>query len=284
MTNPALYNLSHLELIAIHGEKASDFLQGQVTCDVREITTKQTRYAAHCSAKGRVLSFFRIIQFQKQYYLLAPAVMVDLIRTQLKKYAVFSKVSLELDHTLRIIGCTGTEPAYTLEQILGQVPKNPDEAAYAAEKALLIIQAKGALPRFEIIGENAVMDELWKTLRGQYPEQENECWKSLDIAAGVATIYPETSDLFTPHMLNYPSINAVSFKKGCYIGQEVIARTQYLGKAKRSLHKLILKIEHVPKPGETILNESQESIGIIVESALQKANEYDILAVMHDII
>lgn len=273
--------LSNLELIALEGEKAADFLQGQVTCDVREIQDDQTRRAAHCNPKGRILSTFRVLKFAKRFYLLVPASMVDLIIVQLKKYAIFSKVILKRDDSLKVIGCVGKEIAETLEEILGKLPEEPDQAVFYSHN-ILVTRVQGILPRFEIIGLSEAIISLQKTLVAKYQKESEEPWRLWEINSGVPTIYPETCDLFTPQMLNYPALNAVSFKKGCYTGQEVIARTHYLGKVKRHLHTLNLKIGRLPKPGDMLYDADKQAVGTVIDAALQTIGECRLLAVVQD--
>jgi folate-binding protein YgfZ len=272
--------LSDTQFIALEGEKAADFLQGQVTCDVREITETKTRRGAHCSSKGRVLSTFRVFKFAGQLYLTAPAAMKDLIIGQFKKYAVFSKVSLCHTETLQAIGCVGKEMYATLQQLFGQLPEEPDQAIFSTRN-MMLVRVQATLPRFEAIGTLDAIDHLRTALAEKYPLNSNEQWRLLDIQAAVATIYPETQDLFTPHMLNYPALNAVSFKKGCYIGQEVVARTHYLGKAKRHLALLNLQSPIPPKPGDPMHDANGKIVGTVVDYALA-TNQYQLLAVLQD--
>lgn len=277
-------DLSYLTLIAVSGEKTADFLQGQLTCDMRDVNAHQTRRAAHCSRKGRILSTFRVLQFQENFYLLTPLVMSDLVITQLKKYAIFSKVTFMQDDTFKVIGCIGNEIAERLENLFGTLPEKTDQALPYTEneKDMMLVRIQGDLPRFEIIGNSASIFWLQKMLSAKYPIKPPEFWRLSDIQSGIATIYPKTCDLFTPQMLNYPALNAVSFKKGCYVGQEIIARTHYLGKEKKHLHTLRLENRNLPNLGDAINNKTQQIVGTVVDAMFEVSNQSQLLVVLQD--
>lgn len=286
MPDSSFSDLSNLKFIALSGEKTATFLQGQLTCDVREITANQTRRAAHCNPKGRVLSTFRIFQRDENFYLSTPSSMCDFVIEQLKKYAVFSKVTLAEDNSLKAIGCVGKQIALTLATLFNKLPEEPDQAVvYHKEDINFIcirVQSDSEAPRFEIIGDLESINWLQELLLKEYPLKTSDFWRLLDIDLGIANIYPETRDLFIPQMLNYPALNAVSFKKGCYTGQEIIARTHYLGKTKRHLHTLRLKSEELLKAGGTIYDENQEAVGVVVDAVFGVEGEWHCLGVLRN--
>lgn len=183
--------------LEVSGKDAFSFLQGQLTCDMHEITEKN-HYAALCNNKGRVIASIEIRKNQDNFLITLPQVIISIVLKTLEKYAQFSDVILQ-------------------EIDLNLPPKD----------LLLAIQHK------------------------------------------IAVILPETSGLYTPHGLNYHLLDFISFNKGCYIGQEIIARMQYLGKLKKQLS--YLKVESLTNLPENI------QIVNLVKSA---ENQYEILAVM----
>jgi folate-binding protein YgfZ len=110
---------------------------------------------------------------------------------------------------------------------------------------------------------------------------ENE-WRLLDIRAGIANIYPETSELFTPNMLRLAELKGLSFDKGCYVGQEIIARTQYLGKVKRTLQHFQLQSDQKPQAGDALHNSQNQPVGIVVDASIVTPQCYELLAVVQD--
>jgi tRNA-modifying protein YgfZ len=278
--NDCLISLTpDLALIKINGANAESFLQGQLTCDLREVSALQSRLAAHCNAKGRVLATLRVIKFQQDFYLILPSNMAALTLKELGKYAPFSRVTLQQSAEITLLGCYSDKIAQDLHQILGNLPKQPDEAI-TTPAAILCIRLLADKPRFILIGHPTAMQPVQQTLSRQYPSVDSHIWRRLDIENGIAVISPPTSDLFTPHMLNYPQLNAVSFNKGCYIGQEVIARTHYLGKVKRHLTLLMLEKEY--RPGDKLYNAEQQKIGVVIDAVQTGPLEFRVLAVMQE--
>lgn len=274
--------LPKIQLIAVTGEKAATFLQGQLTCDIRDITSTQARRAAYCTPKGRVLATCRVLQYLSHFYLLLPAEMAEPVIARLKKYAIFSAVGLARDETFAVMGCVGAEIGETLAVWFGDLPTEPDSAIFSKELLLVRTQDAKNIPRFELIGRKEAIDSLREKLSQKYPEEASEIWQLSEIQAHIPTLYPNTSDLFTPQMLNYPALQGVSFKKGCYTGQEVIARTHYLGKAKRHLSLLQLHSTMLPAPGDPICDAAGQQVGTVVEAGIQEKAQCYILAVMQD--
>lgn len=261
---PTLLHLTQYTIITLTGEKAATFLQGQLTCDLREINENQSRLGAHCNHKGRVLALMRVIQYENHLHLLLPNNMADFLIQELQKYASLSRVNLIKNTTLSILGCYGDN--FDLPcSIISHLPIQVDDAVISENVSVVRIHDAANYPRYLIIGpiDPIIQLTLYQPDHLDHPTQ----WDKLDIEAGIAQIHPETRGLFTPHMLNYTQFNAVSFKKGCYIGQEVIARTHYLGKNKRHLQKLIIDSTDFPVPGERLTNAQGQEIGTVVTAA-----------------
>jgi folate-binding protein YgfZ len=275
-------------LIRISGEKAESFLQGQLTCDVREISLPpplkkedterfMSRLSAHCNPKGRVLSSFRLFKYNETFYFCAPSDMAESIIKQLTPYARFSKVTLEIDAELSTIGIWGED---TSDILLEKLPQATDEMIVS--EGLCFIRLPGNTARWILISGKGNIHVFQETHADAITEN-NDAWQLLDIQSNVATIHPETSALFTPHMLGYPDLNAVSFKKGCYTGQEVIARTQYLGKAKRHLYYASVASGKMPRASDPLLDDAGNEMGTVVNAALNLTSEcYEFLAVIQD--
>lgn len=276
-----IVKLSHLTFIAVRGARAAEFLQGQLTCDVREVNDTQSRLAAHCNPKGRVLSTFRVLCYQDQFYLLTPASMQPLVIEQLKRYAALFKVSLEPTEELLLLGCVGNTLAHDLALHFDGVPETVDTTH--SKDALRIIRILGEQPRFMLYGTADAMTALSTELTNRYPQLDSTHWRLLDIQNGIPNIYPTSRELFTPHMLNYPTLNAVSFTKGCYIGQEVVARTQYLGKTKRHLWLATLDTDQLPAPGEKLYGDKEQETGTVVDAEFITAGSCQLLAVVNEL-
>jgi folate-binding protein YgfZ len=267
-----IQKLMHSSLIRVSGTDAQNFLQGQVTCDMREVTAQQSRLGAICNIQGRVIATFRVFFYKEIYYLSLPSTMAAITLQHLKKYAAFSKVKLEeINDTFLHLGMVGSAIATIDKTLVDSAPQQIDAALTTTD--CIIIRVAGTEPRWEIFTE-----KLDSRISGN---DNQNAWKLLDLKAGIPTIYPETSGMFTPQMINYPELNGVSFNKGCYLGQEIIARTHYLGKAKRTMHAITLVSQQIPMPSKKVLNEQNEELGIIVDSVSIKNNRYELLIVSH---
>lgn len=265
--------LKQFVALAVQGEKAKSFLQGQLTCDINDISLQQSRMGAHCNLKGRILVSMRVVLFKQQFYLLLPRDNAEFAIQQLRKYAQLSRVTLSIASDMALIGCWGEELANQPQ--FSQLPGEADQT-FSTEQWLMV-RERSELPRIILLGLESELEHL--TTNFNLATEED--WKLLDIHNRVAHIFSSTRDLFTPHMLDYPKYNAVSFKKGCYIGQEIIARTQYLGKAKRHLQLAHIPITRITQPGEKIVNAGQQEVGVVIE-AIVKDKQQMVLAVIQD--
>ena len=264
MTQNKMIDLTDLGLLSIAGEQAKKFLQGQLTCKLDEITETQSRLGAHCNPQGRVISLFRIFIHNDNYFLQMPRELIPLAKNALQKYAVFFKVTLrDVTHDFQQLGYVG-KPLTNI-----------------STDKVVNIHLPGIFERYLFIGEaNSIM-----TLKNQLAEQAVESdfnyWKSMDIADNFAAIYPDTSEKFLPHDLDLPALDAVSFDKGCYTGQEIIARMQYRGKLKNHLYKATVKTELSVSRGADIYIENK-SCGNIVDFCQIDYNNYELLVIAQD--
>ena len=270
-TKNSIVNLTDFGLIHVSGKNSAQFLQGQLTCDVTEVNEKQSRLGAHCDAKGRIQATFRLFLYQDSYYFLLPHSMRLHLIQCLQKYAVFSAVNLvDVTQNWEIIGLVG--PAHTqLRNKHTLLPEQDNGVASSATTICLAVPGS----RFILLTPTKEPTTLFDRSFNELPLND---WYLLDIMAGIATIYPQTTAQFTPHQLNYPAIGGVSFSKGCYIGQEIIARTHYLGKSKTRLYRVAFKAKNNFPPGSAIQNAENVRQGSLIMSAYEKEGSYQALA------
>ncbi|MEO8402041.1 MAG: hypothetical protein ABI597_09655 [Gammaproteobacteria bacterium] len=267
-THSTFTDLTHLGLIQISGAAAKTFLQGQLTCNLDEISSAQSRLGAHCNPQGRVISLFHLFFWQQNYYLQLPRELIPIAIKALQKYAVFFKVSLsDVSDELQQVGYQGTE--------LTSSPKETDEQITTPE--FVIIKPLGEPTRYQIIGHKTAIASLNLSAEPGTIQQ----WKRLDIKNKLPAIYPETTEKFLPHEINLPELNAVSFQKGCYTGQEIIARMQYRGKLKSRLYQAHVKTPMAIIRGNDIYFEGERS-GSIVDYAQIDYNVYELLIIAKD--
>lgn len=233
-----IVDLNSFDLIAIEGEEAKKFLQGQLTCDVNVLSASHSLAGAICNIKGRVVSDFRLLEYKDTCYLLVAAGMADIVKPVLDKYMVFSRAGSRLANSdLERLGIMGELDTEQLQSLFNNLPEKVGDVVIANQK--LIIRIPGLLPRYEIWqfnshapGENS----LQELLQGNHQLVPGACWEVADIQAGYAHITPTLSEQHLPEALNYDLNGLVSFTKGCYTGQEIVARMYYRGSAKKRLY------------------------------------------------
>jgi tRNA-modifying protein YgfZ len=281
-TECALNDLSHFGLIRVEGEDAEQFLQGQLTNDMRQVTETHSNLAGWCTAKGRMLANFRCFRRGDAYYLQTPAENLAGVLKRLSMYVLRSKVNLsDASDELMRMGITGACAEPVLETAFNALPEADNAVAQQAD--LSLIRLPGAHARFELIGPVEALCEIWQAAEGQALRRSEDFWALQEIHAGIPLIYPRTSEAFVPQMANMQLVDGVSFTKGCYTGQEVVARMQYLGKLKRRMYLAHVDSATPPSPGDELFasgSTSGQGSGKVVDARPTEGGGYDLLAVI----
>jgi folate-binding protein YgfZ len=278
-------NLSCRGLIVAHGPDTDGFLQGQLTCDVREVTLDCSRIGAYCTPKGRALACIRLFRREDALYLELPGALVEPTLVRLRRYLLRAKTRLEdASDSLARIGVAGPNAAVLLTKLLGAVSQVADEVVHvpADSRDITVIRLPGSTPRFELHGPLVAMQALWTKLNADVTFTGSGPWRLLDILAGTPAIYPETVEAFIPQMLNLDRVGGISFKKGCYTGQEIVARTHYLGKLKRRMILARVGSPTPPRPGDPLFSPqaaASQSAGQLADACPHPDGGYAVLAV-----
>jgi len=278
----ALMALSPLGLIAVSGPEAENFLQGQVTNDVTHLSPAVSQLGSHCSPKGRMLASFRAFKRDDTIYLQLPHTQVETVSQRLRMYLLRAKATIE-DASERFvaIAVAGSCTPSLLASRLDAVPAQ--ENGVTRDGELTTIRIPGPTPRFQILGLALALEGLWDDLAATATVVNAGFWSLLDIRAGIPTVYPQTSDAFVPQMANLQLLDGLSFKKGCYTGQEVVARMQYLGKLKRRMYLAQVRTDKPPVPGDVLHatgSRSEQAIGRVVDARINGKGDYELLAVV----
>ncbi len=278
-------DLSHYGLVSVFGEDAESFLQGQFTNDIRMVDEQHSQLSGYCSAKGRLLAVFRIFRSGDSYYLCLPDDMVDAVIKRLRMYILRARVTVNnaCDSFIHI-GVSGADAERDLAEYAGPLPQQVDHTVQQDQQ--VVVRVAGAHPSFEIFTDLERAKALWDRLNVRSAPVGSDAWQFLDIQAGVPMIYPTTTELFIPQMTNLQLVGGVSFKKGCYPGQEIVARTQYLGKLKRHMYKVRIAGDARPVPGQELFagNDTEQSAGNVVSSAPHPEGGYAALVVLKSAI
>lgn len=282
-TGLVMCDLSHHGLISIDGDDAADFLQGQLTNDVRDVSETHSQLSAYCTHKGRMLANFRLFKRDNSFYMGLPQSLLESILKRISMFVLMSKVSMKDSTNAFVkIGLSGPKADEQLKDIVENIPMQTDDVTSPA--GLSIIRCAGTLPRFEIYGELDSMKKLWGQLDVNAAPAGAHAWEMLDILAGIPTITPQTSEAFVPQMTNMHVINGVNFQKGCYTGQEVVARMQYLGKLKRRMYRVLIETNEPVNAGDKLFSKGSSSgqgPGQIVNAQVNADGGYSALAVIN---
>jgi hypothetical protein len=275
----ALCDLGDLGVLSLSGPDSTKFLQGQSTADFSQLVPGGALRGACCNLQGRVFTSFVAVATDTGLLLMMHRALVAPSLQTLAKYAVFSKTSLaDASDAYRILGLAGDQAAAVLATLGLRIP---DRGSALAADGTLVLHCGDT--RFLLAAPAAQAQTRWLELEGHARPAGLPLWHLLDIRAGHADVRPETCDQFLPQMLNYHHSGAVSFTKGCYTGQEVVARTQYRGKLKRHLHHLSMATTTAPAPGSQILMPGDANpAGTVVLAAPAGTDRCEALVVLRD--
>ena len=255
--------LTHESVLAVRGPDAKAFLQGQITCNLAYVSDERSSLGARCTPKGRMLSSFRVL-LENDGYLLAMnhEILVSQL-AELQKYAVFSKSKLSDDSALwsRFGLYQGDE---ALAALGIDLPKEINSTVH--HNQMIAIRVSEHLTELWVSADEGPC--LHKRLLNLLPEAPLNTWLLGEIRSGIGHVSPATREQFIPQMLNLPALDAVSFKKGCYTGQEIVARMQYLGKLTRHMYRFQIASTDIPAPGTALLSPVHSSaVGEVVSAA-----------------
>lgn len=269
---PTFAQLDGDRILGVNGADATRFLQGQLTCDLTTLQPGGNTLGARCSPKGRMQSSFRLLKLSDESYLLAiPAGLLAAQQQDLAKYAAFFKVQLEdlSDQWLRL-GLWGDDAQAALTALgLEQQAMNPDRG--------LVVSLDDSI--FELWLPRDQGSTALSTLTEHATPASLNDWQLQLIRLGIGQVQEQTRESFIPQMLNLQQLGGVSFQKGCYTGQEVVARMQYLGKLKRRMYRLLWAGKELPPPGTSIQNSSGQAVGEVVMAA-HSQQQIELLAVL----
>lgn len=260
--------ITHLAVLRVSGIDATLFLQGQTTCNLNELNAGAASFGAFCNAKGRVTSTFIILKHEQDWLLILPTELLPTLQKRLHLYILRAKVQLSDERTtfcLLGLDHITTVPTFGLPQHHLSVGLKPD----------IIVRLGDQSPRYLILADQQSAPPIWADLLQQgYCPQNTAQWQLLDIQAGFPWLCAETTEAYIPQMLNLDQLGGISFNKGCYTGQEVVARTHYLGKAKRILYTAtVASIDAQPALNSNILDaQNGQIVGTILATSMSNNN------------
>lgn len=283
-------------VLHVTGDGAELFLQAQFSNDIAALELPGSHLTTWSSLKGRVITLLRVLKIADGFLLRLPTEMVEPVLKRLRMFASVpvmkdgkplkqkTKITIEPRDDLLVVGISGDKAVATLTESGTSLPEKTDatsELAAGGWVTRVRDNAGAATPRFEIVADSKQVAQYWSDLSQASVAAAEAAWRLQNIDAGVPSIYAANTESFVLQMLNLQHIDGVSFKKGCFPGQEVVARMQYLGKLKRQMVRLQHVGSAVPKAGDEIFKEGRDTaVGKVVDAVGEAGNSCRMLAVM----
>lgn len=233
--------LSDRALIAATGPDTVAFLQGQLSNDVRKLTPEQAQLSSFNSPKGRMLAVLHLHRDPDAVYLELPSALLEPVLKRLRMYVLRAKTVLADASAARpSIGIAGAQAASQLQRAGLTVPAEPLQSAWTGTTCVIRRRDAGRQLRYTVHAADTAISGLWDALANAARPVGTRAWRLLEIEAGIPAVHPQTSDRFVAQMCNLDTLGGISFDKGCYTGQEIIARVHYRGAVKRRMQLVSL--------------------------------------------
>ena len=272
-----LVPLTHLGLLAVNGEDAKSFLHNQFTSDINHLEAEQVQHSAWCSAKGRMQASFLVWREADDLRLILAADLQEAAQKRLQMFVLRAKVKLSsLTETHILLGVAGPQATEVLADAGLPCPTAVMSSAVSSGVQVLAIETG----RYIVSAPLEAVPTLWQKLSIKARPAGLPVWRWLDIKMGFPLVTLATKEEFVPQMADFEKIGGVSFHKGCYPGQEIVARTQYLGKVKRHLFRLQSNLPMLAGNDLYSPDNPDQACGMVVSSAAAPEGGFAALAVV----
>jgi len=265
--------LADYSLIKISGDDRTSFLQGQLTQDLDCVNEQNSALAGWASAKGRLLMVTQLVAWQESIYLPVPTEIAEALVQRFRMFVLRAKVDIALPDSATL-GLTGLSADRIVN--IGELSLNRESDAVASNDKICIARVIGDSSRAWLIGEQQQLRTIVES--ENFEQSDNYLWDLQNIKNGLPVIRAATSEAFVPQMLNLDLIGGISFTKGCYLGQEIVARAQNLGRIKRRMYHFAADVPLSVSPGMNLFGPNNVT-GKIVAAVPNEAGT-DLLAVV----
>ncbi len=261
-------DLEYMGVIAVHGKDAGPFLQSQLGNDINDVDEHSSQLTSYCTPKGRMLGLMRVFMQDGTYYLRLPADSLEAVLQRLRMFVMRSAVTLEdVSENFLRIGVSGEHAPDEITAAAGACP-GPVNAVIHTDR-LSVLRVPGIRPRYEVFATSLrSAQRFWDAMNVRGAPVGEPVWRLLEIEAGIPVVFAATAELFVPQMANLQLVHGISFKKGCYPGQEIVARMQYLGTLKRRMYLGSVQREQPVLPGDELFTteDSSQPAGRVVDA------------------
>ena len=270
-------------LIAATGADAVAFLQAQLTSDVAGMIAPQTQYSGYCSPKGRLLATCLIWRDHEEIVLQLPRTLREALHARLSKYVLRARVSLaDATQTYRLFGVAGAKA----QDAIASFSAPPPQATHEVVSIPGIRVTRLPVDRYMVLAHEEHADRVHTALAACTAQCPATDWVRTDIEAGIAIVTPLTQEEYVPQMVNLDLIGGVSYSKGCYPGQEIVARMHYLGRLKQRMYRIHIPVTQMPLPGDALYSHAfgpDQASGAIINAAPVQGAGCEALAVIQTV-
>ena len=247
--------INWLGIARISGPDATDFLQAQLTGDISDIGPEITRISGYCNPKGRLLAIFRVLREGDDFLLLSDSDILPNILQRLQMYVLRMKVHLAAETARVAIGLVGPGADHIVAALLGSPPEMVNDVV--CKQGICSIPFGEKEKGYLIIAPPEQLIESWAVIRSGAQLAGSDQWTLFEMRSGIPRITPATQEHFIPQSVNLDLIGGVSFSKGCYPGQEIVARVRYLGRLKHRMARAIVSHGELPVPGDPVFLDAE---------------------------
>lgn len=269
----AYTSLDYVQLYRVGGKDPRKFLHGQLSQHMDEVTETRARRAAACTPKGRAYALSLLVGEQDAILLRLPKAIEERITGQLKKFLMlFRGTEMTSLDSARVFGLWGLEAARSLSADADTLDTTGDALTLEDGKLIRVQDTAEGVPRYE----------FWRLSGDRLPDAPTATpadWVASEISAGLAELDSDSTEAYVPQMLNLQHVDGIHFKKGCYTGQEVIARMHYLGQLKKSLFRLAVASDQPLRPGMSVIA-GDKAVGELVNVVGFEDGRQEALAVI----
>nr|WP_314860395.1 folate-binding protein [uncultured Undibacterium sp.] len=268
--------IQDLSLIQASGDDAAGFLHNQLSNDVEHLSDTQSRYAAYCTPKGRMLASFLYWKIDADIVLQYSASLQPALQKRLQMFVMRSKVKLEdISEQFAVVGLGGSAAEAFLLTQFSELPSAINDKVSNAAGTLIRLHDAFNSARYQWIVAHAKFAEISSHIGANLQKVDDSIWRLGNIHAGLPQVVEQSKEKFVPQMINFELIGGVNFRKGCYPGQEIVARSQYLGKLKRRMAIALVKSDAVNVAMEIFSdNDPSQPCGMIVNAERNLSDEF----------
>ncbi|MBI3230637.1 MAG: folate-binding protein YgfZ [Burkholderiales bacterium] len=282
MASGYLCTVPEQAILLATGDDAASFLHSQLSNDVLKLGEKEARLATYCNAKGRMLASFLMWKSGANIYLQMTQDLLPAMQKRLQMYALRAKIKLSPATELFALGLGGSKAQAALAPWFSGLADlavgGKLDATESCFGCVLRLADSLGQPRYQWLLAEAQALAVWPQLAAQLTAMPSEMWNLFAIHAGIARIEAATVEKFVPQMVNFELVGGVNFKKGCYPGQEVVARSQYLGKLKRRMYLAHSDASALAAGSEVFSSaDPEQACGMVVNAAINPAGGVDAL-------